>query len=299
MKFPQTCVRIIFSALFFLQAGCSSVFFYPSKALFSTPDKFGVAFKEVTFDSLDGTKLTGWWLPAEGEEKGTILFLHGNAENISSHYHIVQWLPKRGYTIFLFDYRGYGASEGSVGVAGSLDDIRASMGFLRASGKKSFHVYGQSLGGSLLIAALEGKALPAEILSVTMEGSFSSFRSVARDTLASIWLTWPFQFLPWLLLPATSMTELLPPEPHVPFLFIHGANDRIVPCYHSERLFEAAPPPKNLWIVPKGEHGDTFRRDSYRECFIRFLEGAPSNNCHALGNQASSESCFESGNSTP
>ena len=258
----------------FLLSSCSWVFFFPSKELFHTPSELGVQYEELTFESRDGTKLLGWWLPAEGEEKGTILFLHGNAENISTHIGSVYWLPKRGYSVFLFDYRGYGASQGNPSMDGSLEDIAAAMRYLREVRKKPFHVFAQSLGGSLAILAISKSAEKNEILSITVEGAFSSFRGILADKVGDFWLLWPIQWLPGLFVPTTPPIDAIVDLPARPLLIIHGEEDPVVPSYHACRLYEHACPPKELLLVPHGHHGDTFQNEEYRERFIVFLQQA-------------------------
>ena len=118
----------------------------------ATPGKFGLAYEPVHFASEDGTGLYGWFLPARGEAAATVLFLHGNAENISTHIASVAWLPARGFNVFLFDYRGYGASGGKPTLAGAQHDTEAAMQvlLLRADIDRSrIVVFGQSLGGAL------------------------------------------------------------------------------------------------------------------------------------------------------
>ncbi len=84
-----------------LLAGCSSVFFYPDNVTYITPDRLNLAYQDIYLDTADGETLHGWWLPAEGPEsdaRGTIYFLHGNAQNISSHILNVAWLPLKATT---------------------------------------------------------------------------------------------------------------------------------------------------------------------------------------------------------
>ena len=110
--------------------GCSSFFFQPHKQHYRDPGKIGLAFEDVYFPTNDNLKLHGWFLPAQGEVKGTVLFLHGNAENISTHIGSVYWLPARGFNVFLPDYRGYGKSEGAPSLAGSMADIESALAYV-------------------------------------------------------------------------------------------------------------------------------------------------------------------------
>ena len=88
---------------------CANLLFFPQRDLVLTPDQVGLAYRDVWFEAADGTRLHGWFLPAEKKmalsAACTVLFLHGNAENISTHLASVSWLPAQGYNVFLFDYR--------------------------------------------------------------------------------------------------------------------------------------------------------------------------------------------------
>ena len=121
--------KIIPLYIFLLLAilGCSSHFFYPQKGLFDNPIVVHLNPDDVYFKTFDGLTLHGWFLKAEKPQHGTILVLHGNAENISTHVNSVLWLVKEGFNIFIFDYRGYGMSEGTPTLAGVHKDAEAAM----------------------------------------------------------------------------------------------------------------------------------------------------------------------------
>src|SRR5258706_90463 len=131
---------------------CTNLFFQPHHFQVLSPERFGLEYEDVTFTSSDGVELHGWFLPAEGPALGTVLQLHGNAENISTHFTSVAWMPAEGFNVFAIDYRGYGASEGVATLEGVQLDIDAAMRTLLARGdvdKNRIVIYGQSLGGAL------------------------------------------------------------------------------------------------------------------------------------------------------
>ena len=105
-----------------LLSGCSnltSLFFYPQQQYLRTPSDINLEYDEVRVKAVDGTELVSWFLPADedseqGKNSPIVLFLHGNAENISTHIGSVYWLPEEGVNVFLLDYRGYGHSQGAV-----------------------------------------------------------------------------------------------------------------------------------------------------------------------------------------
>ena len=256
-------------------AGCTQVFFQPHRAKVITPDQLGLAHEEVRFRSSDGLELYGWFLPAQGEAAGTVLFLHGNAENISTHILSVSWLPARRFNVFLFDYRGYGASEGKPTLSGVQDDIDAAMRTLLARAdvnRNRIVVYGQSLGGSLAAYYVAHSAFRDPIRALVIESAFSSYAGIVREKLAATWLTWPFQWLPSLTVderfsPLPAMKMISP----ISLLVIQGDQDAIVPLHHAQRLYDAALEPKQLWIVPGAGHIQAMRQDIQRDRLVNYL----------------------------
>jgi len=93
--------------------GCvGGLFYQPDRKIYDTPDRHGLKYEEVSFQSKDGTGLSGWFVPAVGKPKGTVIHFHGNAQNMTAHFGFVSWLPEQGFNLFVFDYRGYGKSAG-------------------------------------------------------------------------------------------------------------------------------------------------------------------------------------------
>ena len=128
--------------------GCDSFFYYPNARKYASPAEEGLKFESVHFAAKDGPRLHGWFFPATGEPKGTVLHLHGNAGNITGHFAHIAWLPTEGWNVLCFDYRGYGESEGKVTRAGTVSDAHAALDYLlkRPGGPARIVVFGQSLG---------------------------------------------------------------------------------------------------------------------------------------------------------
>jgi hypothetical protein len=255
--------------------GCSNVFFLPYHGHVQTPERLGLKYEDVYFNASDGTRLHGWFLPAPGKALGTILFLHGNAENISTHIMSVRWLPERGFNVFLLDYRGYGASAGKPTLAGVQDDVESALKMLTArpgvdAGR--IVVFGQSLGGAIAVHRVAHTAYRENIRALVVESAFSGYRRITREKLGDFWLTWPFQYpLSWTVSDKYSPSEAVAGISPIPLLIIHGDRDPIVPAHHGQRLFELAREPKQLWIVPGGGHIQAFQRQSYRDRFVAWL----------------------------
>lgn len=254
---------------------CIGLFFQPYRPYVRTPADIGLAYEDVTFEAADRVPLHGWFLPASAPACATILFLHGNAENISTHIASVYWLPAHGFNVFLFDYRGYGASGGSPSVAGIQTDIDAAMRYvLGRSDHGPVVMYGQSLGGAAAIYYAAHGSLRDHIRSLVAESSFASYRGITREKLAGFWLTWPFQWLPKLTIsdkysPIAAIGRVAP----IPLLLVHGTKDPIVPLRDGERLFAAAHEPKRFWKVEGAGHIAAFRSPAMRERLIAYLRG--------------------------
>lgn len=256
-------------------SACTGVFFQPQQTQYLTPDKIGLVYEDVEFRSADGLKLHGWWLPAKGQAKGTVVFFHGNAENISTHIANVYWLPDQNYNVFLPDYRGYGKSEGEPTLAGVQDDLNSAMKYLlqrKDIDTERIVILAQSLGGALAIYNVAHSPYRAKIKALITESTFSDYRRITQEKLASFWLTWPLQ---WPLSftidndysPLVVVNKISP----IPLLIIHGDKDNVVPYTHGQILFEAAAQPKEMWVVEGGAHIDAFRKKVYQDKLLDYL----------------------------
>jgi hypothetical protein len=267
--------RILVLSLLVFQAGCTAVFFQPQNTQYLTPDKIGLEYEEVNFRSRDGTDLYGWFLPAQGVAKGTVLFLHGNAENISTHIGNVYWLPAQHYNVFLPDYRGYGGSQGIPTLAGLQDDINSAMATLLSRtdiDTQRIVVLAQSLGGALAIFNVSESPYRHNIRALIAESAFADYRRIVREKLDSFWLTWPLQWP----LTFTIDNDYSPlPVVHrispIPLLIIHGEEDMVIPLSHGQSLYAAATEPKEFWQLPAIGHIEAFKHPEYRTKLLDYL----------------------------
>lgn len=263
-----------------LLSGCSSLFFYPDRVTYITPDRLNLEYEDIYLNTPDGETLHGWWLPAEAPEsngRGTVYFLHGNAQNISSHILNVAWLPEEGYNVFTIDYRGYGKSTGDPDIEGALHDVETGLRWLAAKpGVTDGPVYilGQSLGGGLAIALASEwtqRQQQPRLDGVILDGTFSGFRRIAREKLDAFWLTWPFQIpLSWTIPDDYEGVNQIPGISPVPVMVIHSVRDGIIPFHHGEALYEAAKEPKEF-LQTDTPHGATFVIPGYRKEVLEFM----------------------------
>lgn len=277
MRYRAACIVALSLVLAAALTGCSGLLFYPSREMVRTPDQLGLSYEDVYFDTPDGVKLHGWYLPARGTAIGTILYLHGNAENISTHIFNVAWLPAKDFNVFLFDYRGYGLSGGTPSLPGVHEDFAAALHWLLKRPFAARHgvvVFGQSLGAGIGIYGVAHSDAKAHIRAVVAESALSSYRDIAREKLAGFFLTWPFQWPLSLTLSDTySPIYAIDRIKSIPILIIHGDRDPIVPLHHGWRLYKAAVAAKQFWLVRGGGHIQAFTRKAFRQRFVRYLIG--------------------------
>ncbi|MDC0662466.1 alpha/beta hydrolase [Marinobacter sp. SS21] len=263
-----------------LLSGCSGLFFYPDRVVYLTPDRLNLSYRDVYLETGDGETLHGWWLPAATDTSlGTVYFLHGNAQNISSHILNVAWLPEAGYNVFLIDYRGYGQSTGDPDLAGALHDAETGLRWLTQNQRSApLVLLGQSLGGAIGIAlasewSARGEQPPLD--AVILDASFTGFRAIAREKLGEFWLTWPLQVpLSWTIPADYEGIDHIAGIAPTPVMIIHSRRDGIIPFHHGPQLYDAAGEPKQF-LATDTPHAATFVVPEYRQAVTDFLASQP------------------------
>lgn len=268
---------LILFILVFALTGCNHLIFLPEKAHYPIPDDLGIERQTHFFRTPDGLLLHGWFIPAvEAPTRGTILFLHGNAQNISTHLRAVWWLPHYGYNVFLFDYRGFGYSQGEPSLAGLHQDVPAALDYLFDElpvDPDRVILYGQSLGASLAVTAAPRSRHFDQLRGVVIEGAFTGYRQVAREALSDWWLTWPLQWpLSFTITGDYRAIVHIADISPIPLLIIQGADDQVIAAHHGADLFEAARQPKQRWVVENAGHNNVLSGETARRKFIDYLK---------------------------
>jgi fermentation-respiration switch protein FrsA (DUF1100 family) len=219
-------------------------------------------YEEVTFETEDGKQLFGWFLPAN-DTSPVLLFSHGNAGNIGTRLKSLEVFHNLGLSIFTYDYRGYGDSEGTPSENGTYLDAEAAWEHLveeRGISEDRLIIFGRSLGGAVS-AWLAEKHTPKALI---LESTFTSFDDFASDLAP---------FLPIGLLSRFDYNT----EEHVgavdcPVLIIHSRDDETVPFDHGQSLFESAKAPK-VFLEVSGDHNTGFlsSRDTYEAGIDAFV----------------------------
>ena len=204
--------------------------------------------QEVAFPTADGLQLGGWFLAAQGgRSRGTVLVLNGNAGNRSHRAPLAVALAQEGLAVLLFDYRGFGGNPGSPSEWGLLVDARAARAYLAARpdvDATRLVYYGESLGTAVAVA-LAAEQAPAALV---LRSPFPSLTDVGR---LHYWFL-PVDVLLMDRYPAIDQVRRVA----APVLVVAGTADRLVPPALTQQVYEAAPGPKQLVLVPGADHAD-------------------------------------------
>ncbi len=235
----------------------------PGRELVATPARLGLPWEEVWLRSADGTGLHGWFLPAV-QPRAVLLFLHGNAGNISHRLESLALFHRLGLSVLIFDYRGYGRSGGRVSEQGLHLDAEAAWNHLvreRNLEPGEILIFGRSLGASLAASLAAGR----RPLGLVLESAFTSVPEIAHDLypLFPVRLLARFRF----------DTRAALREVRAPVLILHSREDEIIPFSHGRALYEAAPQPK-FFFEMRGGHNDGFLAsgDGYLEAWAGFID---------------------------
>ncbi|HIC43251.1 MAG TPA: alpha/beta fold hydrolase [Sulfurimonas sp.] len=267
LKFKRLIPLIL---LMFFQ-GCASHFFQPDQVVYRTPAFYELKYDDIYFNSKDKTSLHAWRIYPSGKRKGLVFVAHGNAQNLSSHFQGWLWLIDQGYEVFIFDYRGYGKSEGKSSIEGSIEDTKAALNYVDDVYEKPYVAIGQSLGGTMLLNAVEHRN-NAKIKALVIDSTFMGFSHIVKEKMNAIWFTWPFQWIASLSLSDEYDSQDKVQNLGKPLLFVHGSLYTTVSVNASWNLFELATSPRELWIVKNARHIQCFDNKSVQKDFLVFLK---------------------------
>jgi fermentation-respiration switch protein FrsA (DUF1100 family) len=233
--------------------GGDKLFYMPKKGKGRTPNQYGIAYEDVFFQSADKTKLHGWFLPAKKgvkKAKGTIVFSHGNFGKVSRHLGYVNGMIASGYNVFLYDYRGFGQSEGEAEKLGIISDVVAAFRYIKTRkdiDQDKIISASQSLGGAKSIAAL-AEFHPKGLRGIVVMNTFSSYRKMALKIAGNT--------ANYVITDTCNPVDLVKQLPKVPLLVMHSENDQLIPCEHGEEIYNAANEPKTFMKLKAGGHNN-------------------------------------------
>jgi len=241
-----------------------NLIYFPTRAHDATPKALGLLHEEMLATAEDGVRVHGWRLKGK-TPRLTVLLSHGNAGNISHRLDRAMLLQRRfPADVLLYDYRGYGSSEGRPDEEGTYRDARAAYRWLRERGEAPERIvlFGESLGCAVALQL----ALEEPARGLILESPFASIPEMARAVYPFLPL-WPFV--------RTRYDNLgKAPRLRLPLLVLHGDRDEVVPFAQGRRVFEAAPAPKRFHAIPGAGHNDTYVTGgpAYWHVLAEFLE---------------------------
>lgn len=220
----------------------------PTAEITYTPESNGMAYEDVTLTTEDGVKISGWYVPAKFP-RGTLLFFHGNAGNLSNRVDSIDVFHRLGISVFIIDYRGYGRSEGTRSLDGTALDALAAWKWLteeRAVPADDIVVFGRSIGGAVAMQLMRHIQPRALIL----ESTFSSMPDLVRvDFLVPL-----ARFVIGDVFNSVEVAQAL----DVPVLCIHSSGDKIVPYRYGKRLYDAIASEEKAFVDIHGGHNEGY-----------------------------------------
>lgn len=235
--------------------------YHPSTRIAATPLDCGLHYEGTELPVDRDGPVVGWFVPAP-EERGVILFCHGNAGNVGDRLDTIEVFHGLGFSVFIFDYRGYGRSLGKATEAGTYEDAEVAWRYLtdeRGFRAEQIVVFGRSLGGAIA-AWLAARHIPGVLV---LESTFTSVVQMGREL---------YPFLPIALLSRFRYST----ASHLagvgcPVVVVHSSDDELVGIHHGRELYELAPGPKHF-VALRGPHNDGFLVSG--EDYITGLDGA-------------------------
>lgn len=235
----------------------------PSRSVVATPHDASLEYQRVNFNTKDGIKLDAWFIPYS-DARGTLLFFHGNAGNISHRLDSIKIFHRLRLNVFIFDYRGYGRSTGSPTEQGVYNDAQAAWHYLtqeRGIPAREILLFGRSLGGAIATWL----AVRTQAGALIIESTFTSVPDLGAKL---------YPFLPVRLLARLDFnTRRELRSVHMPVLIIHSRDDEIIPYTHGQVNYNTANEPKQF-IELRGGHNDGFLLSdtTYQQGIEHFLQ---------------------------
>jgi fermentation-respiration switch protein FrsA (DUF1100 family) len=251
----------------------SHLIYFPARDYYATPSDVGLEFEDLTLRTEDGLALGAWHIPHPAP-KGSLIFCHGNAGNMSDRLHSIKLLHDMGLNVLIFDYRGFGRSEGRPSEQGTYDDVVAAWKYVvetQGVSPDRIVLFGRSLGGAVAIELADriqsgavqfqtghdrreassdtpqpGGPLGQVPRALVVESTFTNLEDIGR-------LHYPLLPVRWLL---TYRYDSITKVPRItcPKLFMHGTEDTLIPLKYGRKLFDAAADPKQFLETPGGHN---------------------------------------------
>ena len=230
--------------------------------------------EDIYIKARDGVILHRWRLHAVKSKVGSILFFHGNGDNVSTQLPNTFWLAKEGYDVYVFDYREYGQSQGIADLDATIVDMELMIAHVvqQLPDDEKLIVMGHSLGGSMSIFATAHSAYRERIKALITVEAFSDYHDVTQEVLAKSWLFWLFQWPLSFVIDNTyrplDAIALISP---IPVAIIHSESDEIIGVHHAQKLLAEAKEPKTFLTIDS-DHSNVFITQHNRQILFDYLK---------------------------
>jgi len=217
--------------------------YHPEKELLNTPEDVGLEYENIVIETSDAEHLSGWFVP-HASPRALLLYLHGNAGNIGDRIESLRMFADLGFSVLIFDYRGYGASTGKPGEKGTYRDAEAAWRYVIENlniPPQEVVILGRSLGGAIAIE-LATRVTPKNLI---LDSTFLSIRQMGRDLLPGL----PIGLLSRIRYNSQRRIGQI----HHPVIIMHSREDELIPFEHGRQLFELANEPKEF-LELHGQH---------------------------------------------
>jgi pimeloyl-ACP methyl ester carboxylesterase len=263
MKDKKTFFLILrFGMLVFLtNLGCSNLLYYPTRSLYVDMNKLKPLPEDVSFEIEKGQSIHGWYFQSKNiRPRSVVVFFHGNGQNRSAHFYSLHWLLKEGHDLAIFDYPGYGQTEGQPTPQNTVKTAMGAINYVhRLKPELPMIVYGHSLGGAIAMRAVWELRLEFLPKILVVDSSFLSYQKTARAIMAKSPWTWAFQpFSAFLFSDEWAPTHRVSDLAGTKIIVIHSKKDEIIPFSMGKEVFETASFPKEFWQKEAGGHNETF-----------------------------------------
>lgn len=258
---------LVIGPVLLLQPRRRTVEWYRERTSVLHPRHLHLPYEDLALKTKEGFDLRGWIIPADPRARGTIIILHGVSESKIAGLPVAKELHARGYNVVLYDSRCHGESGGRYCTYGYHEKFDAQRVIDRIVEKKNFHVgkiglFGWSMGAAV---ALQVAAIDARIAAVVAESGFASLRTVFDDYQKRM-IKLPWHYLRNIVIKRSEYlarfkaNDVAPVEAvrhiSVPVFLLHGTEDNLIKYNYSEKVYNAANEPKELWLVPGARHHD-------------------------------------------
>lgn len=266
----EISVTLYIAICLLLRWGQTKLIFLPDSQIKSTPQEFNLEYQDVWLD-IGKDKVHGWWIEATQPSAPALLYFHGNGSNNGDLTEIAAIFHRLGVSVLLIDYRGYGKSSPVFpNETRVYEDAKAAWHYLTRELEiepGNIFVYGHSLGGAI---AIELAMEHPDMAGLIVEGTFTSMKDMAR-------FTYGLEFFPleWIVTERFDSIAKIS-SLQTPILILHGTGDRTIPLFMAEKLYAAAPEPKQIALIPQANHNNLpeFGGQQYLAILQQFIQKA-------------------------